>query len=1083
MSKRVCSKETAILWLLVLSLFSIQSVNAESIQQGKVKVSGVVKDEKGETLPGANVLEKGTTNGVSTGIDGKFALEVNAGAILNVSFMGFVSQDVLVGDKREFEIVLKEDTQTLDEVVVVGFGSQKKVNLTGAVGTADSKVLAQRPVMTATQALQGVVPGLIISQNNGSLESRASINIRGTATIGEGSSGSPLILIDGMEGSLDAINPQDIENISVLKDAAASSIYGSRAPFGVILVTTKSGKAGKLTVNYNNSFRWSDPVILPQTLDSYTFACYFNDATFNDNGSYYFSPEHIQRILDYQSGKLTSGIPDGGNGYWADGYAEGNANEDWYDNMYRSWAFSQEHNLSATGGSEDVNYYFSLNYLDQNGLMEFNQDKYQRYTATAKVNTRLNSYIRFNYSNRFVREDYGRPAELTDGLYEIIGRQGWPTLPLYDPNGYLFDAPSPALRMRDGGRDKMTTDWLYQQAQIIIEPVKDWQIFGEFNYRVKSADRHWDSQQYFNHDVKGRPYLRKTSSNVHEDHKKENYLNVNLYTDYQKSFANGHYFKVMVGFQTELMKQKLFGLQRNGIMVPGMPEVDLTNGQENGVVAQTDANGERNEWATADFFGRVNYNYKQRYLFEANLRYDGSSRFRRHNRWGWFPSVSVGWNIAQEPFMEDYIDIVNNLKIRGSYGELGNQNTVGKDNKDNWYPTYQIMGVGTSNGDWLINGNKPNTSSIPELVSVSLGWERIKTWDIGLDLGLLDNRLTGSFDYYVRRTEDMVGPAPEMPGILGIAVPKTNNTDLKTYGWELMLSWRDNIKNFHYGLTLSLSDAQTEITRYPNETGSLASGIYRKGQKLGEIWGYQTVGIAKTDAEMQAHLATLTNGGQDALGSKWAAGDIMYADLNGDKKIDNGENTLSNHGDLVKIGNSTPRYNFGIDLTAGWKGLDFRIFFQGVMKRDFFPSDITDSGTKNSFFWGVIDNMWWSSGLKGHENYFRPEGTNSPLGPNVDAYFPRPIFNGSSKNQQVQSRYLQKASYIRLKNVQLGYTLPAFISKKVGISSLRVFVSGENLWTGTKMFKTFDPEQIDGGKGGSVYPLSKIISTGLSITF
>ena len=1041
------------------------------VNQQSKKITGTVVDATGMPVIGANVMVKGTTNGTITDMDGKFSLEVEDGAVLQVSYIGFANQEIKVGNQTSLSIAMKEDAEALDELVVVGFGTQKKVNLTGSVGTVESEVLESRPVQNAVQALQGTVPGLQITTTGGALDKQMDINIRGTGTIGEGSSGGPLVLIDGMEGDINSINPQDIENISVLKDAAASSIYGSRAPFGVILITTKGGKSGKVTVNYNNNFRWNAPVKMPKQMDSFTFATYYNDGMFNGGNTARFSPEHLQRIKDFQAGILTNPlIPRPGNeSVWADGYDYGCANTDWYDVIYRDWAFSQEHNASVNGGTEKINFYVSMNFLDQNGLMEFNQDTYNRYTTTAKINVNLTNWAKLNYSNRFTREDFGRPSALTDDLYYNLARQGWPTLPVYDVNGYMYSSPSPAMGLRDGGRDKTQTDNLYQQASLILEPVKNWITHVDFNYRIKSANRHWDDQYLYNHDVNGNPVIYDQSSNVHEDYLKENYMNINAYTEYTYNFGSGHNLKGMIGFQAEELNKTEFGLQRNGIIIPDLPEVDITNGMDYaGNVITPSTNGARYSWATAGFFGRINYDYKGKYLAEINLRYDGTSRFQKDQRWNWFPSFSLGWNMAHEGFWESLTDYVGTFKLRGSYGELGNQNT------SSWYPTYRIIEVKASNGGWLQDGIKPNTATVPALISSTLGWERIRNWNIGLDFGAFDNRLTGSFDYFQRITEDMIGPAPELPYIIGLEVPKTNNTDLKTYGFDLVIGWQDKLKNgLGYGVKFVLSDAQTKITRYPNPTNTLDK--YKAGEMMGDIYGYETIGIAKTKEEMDAHLATLPNGGQDALGTNWDAGDIMYKDLNGDGKIDNGANQYNDMGDLKKIGNNTPRFQFGLDLNADYKGFDFRAFFQGVMKRDYWQG--------SAYFWGIGNSgLWHSTGFVEHADYFRNDPEHA-LGMNLDAYYPRPVFD-TGKNNQTQTRYLQNAAYIRLKNIQLGYTLPAILTQKFYVSKLRFFVSGENLWTGTSLANMFDPETIAGGSdgNGNAYPLSKTISFGLSVT-
>lgn len=1036
-----------------------------STQAQQQKITGTITNESAAPLAGVSVVVKGTSTGTSTDSNGVFTLSAAPNAILEVSMQGYLKQEINIGTRTTIDIKMAPSLTDLETVVVVGFGTQKKVNLTGAVSSIGAKALADRPVRTAVQALQGLVTGLNISQNNGSLESNPSINIRGTGTIGTSSS-SPLVLVDGMEGSLNAINPQDIDNISVLKDASAAAIYGSRAAFGVILVTTKRGKSGKMQINYNNNFRSTAPVLMPKQMDSYTFATFFNDASINGGSAAFFGAEQMQRIKDYQDGKITNSIiPDPNNASrWADGYGYGNANTDWYDAMYKKQAFSQEHNLSLQGGNDKTTFYLSGNLQRTGGMMKFNTDYYDRYGITAKINNKVTDFMNINYSTRFIHEGYQRPSNLTDGFYQDLGRQGWPTLPLYDPNGFLFSSPSPALGMAEGGIDANRRDWNYQQLQLVFEPIKGWKTFGEFNYRARTDFRHWDVQKTYNHDVAGTPYVYNTNSEVYEYAYRENYFNVNIYSEYSRRFAKKHNVKVMAGFQSELTKYRDLSALRKGVIVPDLSTINTTSGVDaNGATVAPTVSGQYQNWGTQGVFGRLNYDFDGKYLLEGNLRYDGSSRFRSDSRWGLFPSISAGWNIAREEFFEKLTDVVNTLKLRASYGQLGNQNTT------NWYPTYVTMPIGTANGTWLINNGQPNTASAPGLVSSTLTWETVKSYNIGLDFGLLKNKLTGSIEYFDRKTMDMVGPAPELPVILGTAVPQTNNTDLKTTGFELELAWNDQLRNgLNYNIRFVLSDYQSTVTRYPNKTGSL--GTYREGQKLGEIWGFTTEGIAKSKEEMDAHLAKLS-GGQSVIGSQWDAGDIMYADYNGDGKLDRGNETESNAGDRHVIGNSTPRFNVGFDASASWKGFDVRVFFQGVMKRDYWQGSY--------FFWGATDPIWWSTGFVDHEDYFRAQAS-GPLAQNLDSYYPRPLFNG--KNQQTQTRYLQNAAYLRLKNLQLGYTLPSAITKKAGINNLRVYLSGENLFTITKTANMFDPETIDGGSGGSVYPLQKVISGGVSIT-
>jgi len=1056
-------------------------------QQDRV-VTGVVRDADGQSIAGATVSVKSSPQrGTQTDEQGAFSISVPSDATLVVSYLGFATQEVPVTNRSEVTITLQMEESALDEVVIVGFGTQKKENLTGAVGVVSGTEFAERPVANVGQALQGMVPGLNITQTSGSLGTNPTVNVRGAATIGQGTSGAPLVLIDGMEGDLNAVNPQDIANISILKDAASSSIYGSRAPFGVILITTKSGnKDGTTSINYNNNGRLGSPINRMRMMNSVAFASWINDAQTNGGAAVQFDADRFARIVEYHEAKpygrgqrikadgtIIYPIEANENGQWLGGFSTGVNDVDWYDIIYQDQTFSQEHNLNASGGNQKFNYYLSGSFFDQNGFIEIGDEDFKRYTATAKINSELTPWLKVNYGMRFTREDYNRPSAMTDYLYEELAAKSWPVLAVYDRNGnYLYSDNTSVLALDEGGQDRTQTDNTYHQLGLVIEPVQNWLTHVDFNYRIESANRHWDTQYLYNHDINGAPYMRTVTSNVHEDYYKDNYYNFNARTEYAHTLADRHNFHILAGFQAENLKQTQFGLQRNGIMIPEKPEVDLTTGLDvNGNPIVPATNGARNDWATAGFFGRLNYDYDGRYLLEVNGRIDGSSRFRKGNQWKFFPSASAGWNIAQETFFEPLRRRVNLLKLRLSYGSLGNQNT------DNWYQTYQTITASMAAGGWLQNGARTNIVAAPGLVSEVLTWETIESYNAGLDFVLLGNRLEGAFDYYIRDTRNMVGNAPALPAILGTAVPVTNNTDLRTRGWELSVGWNDALES---GLTYSakflLSDSRSKITRYPNNpTGSINTFI--EGRYMDEIWGYETVGLARTDEEMQRHLDGLPEGGQNALGSDWRAGDIMYADLNGDGRISGGSGTITDLGDMKLIGNSTPRYQFGLILNTAWKGFDVRVFFQGVAKRDYWQGS-------DYLFGASGDGVWRAVGITAVDNYFRDETTWSVQHgyrvPNTDAYLPRPLF--SEKNLQPQTRYLLDASYIRLKNLQVGYSFPKGLTAKWGIRQLRVFLSGDNIWTGTRLPAQFDPETI-GTLRGNGYPLSNTLSGGLSITF
>lgn len=1116
MSHFLCSRQARLVPLNYLWIGLFLMLGGLLQAQNHFAITGQVLDNTGEPIIGAAVQVKGTSVGTITDFDGKFALEsVQEDATLVFSYLGYVTQEKGVRNQHTFSITLKEDTQHLEEVVVIGYGTQKKVNLTGAVGVANAQDIEFRPVSNATQALQGLVPGLQITQNSGSLEKSPTMNIRGTATIGEGSSGNPLVLIDGMEGDLTTINPQDIESISVLKDAAASSIYGSRAPFGVILVTTKSGKAGKIQINYNNNFRWGSPTVKMKQMDSYRFANYYNEAarnTANNSTELIFTDETLDRILAYQRGEITTTLPLPESGtQWQNAFTTANANTDWYDLFFKNYNFSHEHNLSASGGNERINFYVSLNYMSQEGLLNLGEERLRRYNGTGKLQATLTDWLKLNYSVRFIREDYTKPSAMNDGLYENLARQNWPNLPLYDNNGNLYSAVWPGRDFLQGGKYSKTSDHLYQQIGLTLEPIKNWVTTLDFNYKIKSQDIYSYELPTYNCDIYGVPVNKDiATTSVSENRYKEDYLIVNLRTQYAFDIQDAHHFSFMLGAQAENLWQKQNGVTAYGLVANELPEVDLTTGLVWNTSTQAwekqplSPYGNRNSWSTAGFFGRINYDYKGRYLAEVNLRYDGTSRYRGALRWNWYPSVSVGWNIAREDFWAPYEQTASTLKLRASYGELGNQNTNG------WYPTYLTFTPNVNSGTWLQGGALTTTIGVPTAITTSLTWERVRNWNVGLDFGLFNNRLTGSFDYYTRYTLDMMGASQELPSILGYTAPKTNNTDLKTAGWEFEISWQERLRNgFSYGVKFLLSDAQTYVTRYPSNT-THSIDQYLENQPLGQIWGYTTIGIAQTDAEMQAHLESLddnyfnANGyfpssmlaGQSALGSGWSAGDIMYEDSNGDGRVSAGDRTLENHGDLKVIGNSTPRFQFGLDLNASWYGVDIRLFFQGVMKRDYWQG--------SSYFWGANTDDTWSAALVQHLDFWRDENSllvqQGIMEPNKDAYYPRPSFDRggeghgvSGRNHQVQTRYLQNAAYIRLKNLQIGYTLPDKWTKKAYIQQARIYFSAENLFTGTQLATMFDPETVDGGNNntekdwrtlnnGNAYPLSRSYSFGISIT-
>lgn len=1043
--------------------------------------SGIVQDAAGEPLMGASVRVKDTKMATVTNLDGKFSLiNVPQGSTIVVTYIGCKPYEA-VWSGNPLDIVLEDNSTALDEVVVVGYGTQKKVNVTGSVSMVGSEAFESRPSANVQQALQGAIPGLNLSQTDagGELNATMSMNIRGAGTIGDGSVSSPLVLIDGIEGNMNTVNPNDIESVSVLKDAAASSIYGTRAAFGVILITTKSGTAGKVRVSYSGDVRFSTATQLPDMANSLEWATYFNLAQYNTNGSTAFNEETMANIVKYLNGEFTDpstpeyyGTTAGSDGKW-NKYNNAFANTDWFKEFYKENVPSTQHNISLSGGNNKVTWLISGSYLLQNGLIRHGHDEYNRYTTNAKIGAELASWARVDYNVKWTRTDYERPFYMTGLFYHNIARR-WPTCPVIDPNGHYTDGME-IHELENMGTRNEKSDMFTQQLRFTFTPLEGWNIVADGALRVTNNKTNYGMQPVEYYDVNDQPFLYDsgygTTSYVYDYRGRSNYYAVNLFTDYSRSFGK-HNGKVLVGLNYEHFNTD--ALSGIGYDLTNSDKIFLSQAQKD-----FNASDVYNHRATAGYFGRFNYDYDGKYLFEFNIRYDGSSRFLANRRWEWFPSVSAGWNIAREEFFHDLTYKINTLKPRVSWGRLGNTSSNYNSFWD-WYPFYQQQAIGSANSGWLINGNKQNTASLPSIVNGTMTWETIETWNVGLDWGALNNRLTGSFEWFSRTTKDMIGPAPVLGSILGTNAPKTNNCNMRNTGWELEIGWRDRVQEVNYGVRFNISDNRAKILEYPydGEFESQSLNGWYNGRYDGEVWGYTTHGIANSDEEMAEWL---TNN-KPKWGSGWQAGDIMYCDLNGDGVVDNGENTIGNHGDLTIIGNTTPRYRFGLNLDIQWRGFDFSAFFQGVMKRDWF------FGSEEPYFWGATSKMWQSAVFKDHLDFWEPisykvgdEGYN--VAKNPDAYYPRPYFN-TDKNRYTQTRYKQNAAYLRCKNMQFGYSLPESVIRHVGMSNCRFYVSVDNLFTISDISGVFDPEALGGANGaGKLYPLQRTWSVGVNLSF
>lgn len=1023
-------------------------------QEKKITVTGNVKDGTGEPLIGVNVLVKGTTIGGITDIDGNFSLsEVNPDATISISYIGYRTQDIALKGKSALNITLSEDSESLDEVVVIGYGTQKKVDLSGAVATVSTKVLENRPVLTVGQALQGSVANMTVSIGSGQATDSPTFNIRGTTSI---NGGDPLIVIDGVVSTseeLNRMNPSDIGSISVLKDAASAAIYGSRAAFGVILVTTKTAGQEKLTVNYSNNFAMRKLSSMAEVItDPYTVATARNDFY------YPWGVNHNQEELEYAK-RVSSDPsvspyflkPDGTYAYFGQ--------TDWFGEAYKNLAFSTNHTVDVSGKTDRLNYYFSAGYNFQDGMVSQGTDKFNRYNLRSKLDFKLTDWWTLGNNTSLVISDYDAPYFLGDDYYWAVNRRN-ALVPIKNPDGsYTEDGAAIMGRFAEGGRKKENKTTLTTQFTTKLDIIKDVLfVNGSFAYVANRNNK--DGAQLSVPYRKGpeTPILYQNSvSSAFFDNTEASTVTFDAYATFHKLFNDKHDFTAMAGYNQESWSESYEYAQRKELITDGLPTPNLATGDM--TVTQR-----IRELSFRSVFGRLNYTYDNRYILAVNARYDGTSRFPTDSRFVFNPSGSAAWVISQEGFFEPLRDVVNFLKLRFSYGSLGNQYL-----KDNYYPYLATMSSDKSKV--ILDGKQPVYVSSPGLVAGDLTWETVTTADWGMDVNFFNNRLTATVDGYIRRTKDMLRSGAKLPSVLGTDVPLENAADLKTTGWDLTISWRDQFKlagkPFNYGASFNIGDSRSKITKYANETGSL--GDHYVGKEWGEIWGLVNDGFFTSQEDIN-NSADHTEVDPYPGTPPMAPGDVKYKDLNGDGKINKGANTLADHGDYTVIGNDQARYAFGFTANGDWNGFDFSIFIQGIMKKDYYP-------TRDPYFWGMYFDPWTNLTYGNYNDHWTTENPNGFF-PRVKSYQAYVTDRGLAIPQ---TRYLQNAAYARLKNLTFGYTLPQKWVEKVNISRLRIFFSGDNLCEITGLYKYYkmDPECL----GGQIYPLQRSYSFGLNVTF
>lgn len=1076
----------ALLWLL-------GSICLYGQAQKSISISGTVVNEKGEPISSATIIatDASTFKKLTGSTDSLGQFFITNGLENHVYdfkayYVGydtgkFEGLHLKEGQDNSIFIRLNPNKKSnLDEVVVVGYGTQRKGNLTGAVAQVSGSVLENRSLTNVTQGLQGQIPNLNLVMGDGKPTQSPAFNVRGNTSIGQG--GSALVLIDGVQGDPSLLNPNDVASVTVLKDASSAAVYGARAAFGVVLITTKTPKKGRISITYSSDYSSKSPSKVPDIVSNgYQYASSFASAWsgWNDYNSLPSSMNKTQKFSQDYLNQLKlhdedPSLPKVGTDASGNYVYYGNTN--WYDLLYKKHLGAMSQNISINGSSEKVSYYLTGRYYGQDGLFRYNSDKYHMYNLTGKGSVQATAWLQITnttqYSNRF----YHNPTNSGEGgsIWRNLADEGHPTSMLYNPDGSLTYSAAYTVGDFVYGKNHIntTSQFIKNTTGFVANILKNQlSVRGDFTFQNTTQDVDQVTVQVPYNSAEGvTSYVGSATNYILVSKEKVNYLATNLYADYEKKLSGGHEFKLLLGYNYEQSTSNLLAVQRNGLLYSGATNINLASG------SATTTSGDFNKWAILGGFYRLNYNYKNKYLVELDGRYDGSSKFPNNQRFGFFPSASGAWHISNEGFWKVSSKFISDLKLRGSLGGLGNGNVN---------PYSYMENFALSQSGRVILGNKSQKTSSPNVLPSGLTWEKAITADIGLDAQFLSNRLSFTADIYRRTTKNMFTVGPTLPDVFGASSPYGNYADLRTDGFEFNISWSDyfNVSSspFHYNIAFWMSDYQATITRYNNVTGTL--GDYYVGEKLGTIWGYTNDGYwtaanVGQAAAMQSRFKASNSG-------TWLPGDIKFKDINGDGVINNGTNTVNNHGDLSIIGNETPRYSFGFKLGGDYKGFFLNAFFMGVLKQNWWPGAEADN------FWGQYNRPY---------NYLmQSQVGNMWSEDNVNAYFPRlrgyVAQNSAGELYVKQSKYLQNARYIKLKNVQIGYNVNKEMMKKLPFQSARIYFSGENLWSASPLYKhmkSIDVENIggsdadltDGGSGnGNNYPMLKSYTVGVLLSF
>lgn len=1016
-------------------------------------VRGKVTDSLGNPLTGVSVSLKGSSNGTVTNSDGDYSLTLENGTgILVFSFIGYKTMEVPVNGRSTINVRLTVSTTGLNQLVVVGYGTQKKVDLTGAVATVSSEAFENRTMPNPVAALQGEVPGMTVTRTSGQPGAENyQMQIRGFSSV---NNVNVLVMVDGVKSSFSAVNPKDIASISVLKDAAAAAIYGSDAAGGVILITTKKGEKGKVRVSYSGSYGFTHAARMPHRMKTWEEAKEMDIARVNSGTPIAWGPvkQAWMQGKDYDvidTAGIRSGVRPSdffpGNPFVVDPTRPNvwlsYGNYDQIEIALQKDNPIQSHNISLSGGGDKTSYYFSAGYYDREGILRYAKDKEDRYNLRLNLTNRFSDKISLNSSVSYTNRNVYRPV--STGLMITRAYKLWGWIAPYLPNGDYHIGNgiwiNPIQQQKEEGNNDSKAYTFEGQGNLAIAdllPGLDVNIVG--SKQIETGKSFAFRRTIKNMGAAGQPVVFNPTNTMSKSSSFTNYNSFQAYATYSWQLAGSHHFKLLGGysyedFRYEYLSSGISNLVTNDFYSLNWGDPKTTTTGDNILTS-----------ASMGFFGRLNYNFNDKYLFEANLRYDGSSRLAPENRWQLFPSLSAGWVIGNEKFFPEN-NVVNNLKIRASWGQLGNSSALGY---------YDYIGMLNSADDIPFNDQRNTRIYQSELASPEKTWEIVQTANVGMDIFLLNSRLTVTGNYYVKKNKNMLAQV-QVPSIIGVGLSTYNVGELKTNGWEIDLKWKDNIRDFRYWISANLSDNHNKLIKYAG-VNAVYGGMVPliEGMPLNTIWGYKTDGLFQSNEAYKDYGVFIS--------AKTGQGDMKYLDLNNDKKIDGGSGSLAEHGDLVLLGDDNPRYLFGVNMGFEWKGFNFSCLFQGVGKRSFFLNNVefvpVYAAAKMPF--------------AEQSDYWTPE--------NPDAFWPRPYQN-SDHSYWPSDYWVQDGSYIRLKNIVIGYTIPQSLTQKIDVSKANIYISGQNVYEWTKAFSFIDPEYVN--NAGNVYPFYRTFQVGLNLTF